>query len=66
MHFQDRNHDRPCWRCEHWAGDIEDTVHAVCMRGGELRVQTFGATGCVFWVRAIGTDNEDSVELARG
>jgi hypothetical protein len=62
MHFQDRDSNRSCRLCEHWAGDVENTVHAICMRGDELRLQTFGRTGCVFWVRAIGADDEDGVQ----
>lgn len=50
----------PCRKCEHWAEDIAGTSHAVCLRGDRVQVQANGEYGCVFWVRAIGADDDSS------
>lgn len=48
----------PCRECEHWGGPINGTSHAVCLRGCRVTVQADGERGCVFWVRATGSDDE--------
>ncbi|MPW16886.1 hypothetical protein GCT13_08060 [Paraburkholderia sp. CNPSo 3157] len=47
-----------CRECEHWGGDMAGTAHAVCLRGDRVQVQANGEYGCVFWVRATGSDDE--------
>lgn len=56
--FTDSTTDRPCLNCEHWAGDIADGAHALCVRGDGRQVQAQPDRGCVFWIRAIGADDE--------
>lgn len=49
---------RPCRACEHWGGDLPAAGDAcVCYRDGQ-QVQANKHHGCVFWVRAIGADDE--------
>jgi hypothetical protein len=48
---------RPCRGCEHWGGDVPGTLHARCVHDG-LQIHADAARGCVFWVRAIGSDDE--------
>lgn len=50
--------DRPCLYCEHWGGDVASGSHALCVRGDGRQVQANPARGCVFWVRATGSDDE--------
>lgn len=52
----------PCRECEHFGGDMPGTSHADCLRGNEIRVQADGKRGCVFWVRATGSDDEPNKE----
>jgi hypothetical protein len=60
MGMFDRNDaEHPCWRCEHWGGDIADGSHALCLHGAGRQVQAQPERGCVFWVRATGSDDED-------
>lgn len=48
---------RPCRGCEHWGGDIPGTPRANCQRDGG-QSSTSAESGCVFWVRAIGSDDD--------
>ena len=48
---------RPCRECERWGGAVNGTSHAVCMRNNRIQVQANGEYGCVFWVRASGSDD---------
>lgn len=57
--FTDSTTDRPCKFCEHWGGDIADGAHALCLHGGHRQVQALLERGCVYWVRATGSDDED-------
>jgi hypothetical protein len=49
---------RPCRGCEHWAGDVPGTTDACYCLYDRLQVQANKRQGCVFWVRAIGADDE--------
>jgi hypothetical protein len=51
--------DRPCQLCEHWAAHVAGGSHALCVRGNVRQVQASPERGCVFWVRAIGADDEE-------
>lgn len=55
--FQDASTDRPCRECEHWGGDVADGLHAKCLRGRE-QIQANPERGCVYWIRAIGGDDD--------
>lgn len=57
---------RPCRGCEHWGGDVPNTLHAsVCLRDGRTQVQANREHGCVFWLRAIGVDDEADEHRSR-
>ena len=47
----------PCRGCEHWGGDIPGTPSANCQRDGG-QSSTSAESGRVFWVRAIGSDDD--------
>lgn len=55
--FQDGSEGRECRFCEHWGGDIPNTASAVCTRK-RRSVNAIAKTGCVFWVRATGSDDD--------
>ncbi|SEI43038.1 hypothetical protein SAMN05192539_1001346 [Paraburkholderia diazotrophica] len=55
----------PCRECEHWDGDMPGTSHAYCVRNNRVQVQANGEYGCVFWVRAIGADDESGASNHR-
>ncbi|SDR46940.1 hypothetical protein SAMN05445850_4486 [Paraburkholderia tuberum] len=57
---------RPCRGCEHWGGEIADGQHALCLRDGRRQVQAQPESGCVHWVRAIGSDDEPAIYTSRG
>lgn len=54
----------PCRFCEHWGGDIPGTPHIRCVHEDGAQVKADGEHGCVFWVRAIGTDDLPQVQAA--
>jgi hypothetical protein len=56
--YPDAATDRPCWTCEHVAGEIAGGLHALCVEGGRKYVQALPARGCVYWLRATGSDDE--------
>lgn len=49
---------RPCWHCDGYAGLTVSGCHARCVRGGRLHIQGAPRTGCVFWEREPGADDE--------
>lgn len=49
---------RACRGCEHWGGDVPGTASDYCTRAGSNPVQWNTASGGVFWVRAVGADDE--------
>lgn len=53
--------ERPCRGCEHWGGDVAGGSHAKCTRGGRTQVQANPERGCVYCMRAIGSDDEFEV-----
>lgn len=50
--------DRPCAGCEYFRGFIAEGLHAVCMYGDRKQIQALPERGCVYFVRAIGADDE--------
>ena len=52
------NAPRPCWHCTSWSGLVYAGVHGTCNLTGSRRVNAMPATGCAFWVRETGTDDE--------
>jgi len=48
----------PCWHCEHFAGFVASGAHAACVLAGSRRIQATPATGCAFWMRVPGVDDE--------
>ncbi len=52
------SHGLPCWHCQHFAGFVSGGVHAACELTGSRRIQATPATGCAFWRRVPGVDDE--------
>jgi hypothetical protein len=50
---------RPCWHCTAFDGMTAQGTAALCSRPNGCRVRALPAAGCVSWVRAPGTDDED-------
>jgi hypothetical protein len=48
---------RPCWWCRHWGGTYAG-LHGLCIRPGNPKVQATPATGCAFYEREPGADDE--------
>ena len=48
----------PCWHCTAFSGMLYAGSAARCALGGGRRVQAQPASGCAFWMRSIGTDDE--------
>lgn len=48
---------RPCLGCEHWGGPVAGGAHCKCLRG-PVQIQAQPERGCVYWVRAVGADDE--------
>ncbi len=53
-----RAEPRPCWHCASFGGMIYGGTAARCDRPGGVPVQAGPATGCAFWVREVGADDE--------
>lgn len=53
---------KPCLGCEHFGGFVADGACVKCVRGPVL-IQADPARGCVYWVRAIGADDEPDAKL---
>lgn len=53
------NPGKSCQTCEYWSGEITEAGCAVCWhRYPQQMVKPFPKKGCVFWLRAIGSDDE--------
>jgi hypothetical protein len=63
--FNTSDSDRPCRGCERWGGDVAGGMHALCLEGGRKYVQALPARGCVYWLRAVGADDEDLPDRTR-
>lgn len=50
-----------CQTCEYWSGEITPAGCAVCWHHyPQQTVTPFPERGCVFWLRAIGSDDEEA------
>lgn len=49
---------RPCWHCTSFAGMLYSGTAARCAKADATPVQAQPATGCAFWVREVGADDE--------
>lgn len=49
---------RPCWHCAHFAGIGSSGVHALCHQGGHRHLEASPLTGCVFFQRDPGADDD--------
>lgn len=63
--LQRNGDDHHCMWCEHYGGPIAGGSHAECVREKYPAVQAQPETGCVFWVRAIGSDDESGPARAQ-
>ena len=54
---------RPCWHCTYFAGLDASGSHSWCQLTGSARVQALPATGCAFWLREPGSDDEPVGEV---
>jgi hypothetical protein len=48
---------QPCWWCRYWGGAYAG-AHSLCNRPGNPKVQATPATGCAFYEREAGADDE--------
>jgi hypothetical protein len=59
LHFSPhRAEPRPCWHCVSFGAMVYGGSAAWCSRPGVAPVQAQPATGCAFWVREVGADDE--------
>ena len=49
---------RPCWHCVHFAGMLYVGTAARCAKPGAVPVAAQPATGCAYWMREAGADDE--------
>jgi hypothetical protein len=56
--YQNDSPARGCFWCEHYAGQIADYSHAACARDKYPLVQARPRSACVYWVRAVGLDDD--------
>lgn len=48
---------RQCWHCQYWGGWVAE-IHCRCTRPNGVPIMATPATGCAFWVREPGADDE--------
>ncbi len=53
-----RSEYRPCWHCRHFGGLLYQGTAALCLRPGACAVTAQPVTGCAFWIRETGADDE--------
>ena len=53
-----RDEFRPCWHCTHFGGLLYRATAARCLRPGAPLVAAAPDSGCAFWIREIGADDE--------
>jgi hypothetical protein len=51
---------RPCWHCRHFVGLVYAGTAALCGRPGATPIAAAPASGCAFWSREPGADDEPS------
>lgn len=55
-----------CWTCTHWHGKTTGGVHAICEKDApRLLVMGDALSGCVYWEREVGADDEVPPACAR-
>lgn len=52
-----RDH-RPCWHCTAFVMLVYSGTAARCSREGRICIQAAPSTGCAFWEREVGADDE--------
>jgi hypothetical protein len=57
-YWPESNDIHPCWHCRSFAGLVSEGTHADCVLTGKRRVQASAKTGCVFFERVPGVDDE--------
>ena len=58
-HFQPFLGDhRPCWHCHHFEALVYGDSAALCGLPGGPRVRASPASGCAFWEREVGADDD--------
>lgn len=50
-------HLRPCWHCR-WSGGLLYQIHWKCLRPGGIPVVATPKTGCAFYEREPGADDD--------
>jgi hypothetical protein len=59
MHFSPHTSSpRACWHCTHFLALVYGATADRCLRAGRLSIQAAPTTGCVFWEREVGADDE--------
>ena len=59
------NYMRACWHCNAYDGLTAQGTAALCKRPGGTRVQASPESGCAFWERKPGTDDEPGPPAGR-
>ena len=52
------NLNQPCWHCTYFIALVYEGAAARCVRAGQLSIQAAPTTGCAFWQREPGVDDE--------
>lgn len=48
----------PCWHCSSFQGRLYAGSAAACCLAPGLKVRSLPASGCAFWLREVGSDDE--------
>lgn len=56
--FQDPLDGKSCWMCEHWQVEHPRPSTVTCVRKRSPSATPLPNTGCAFYVRATGSDDE--------
>ena len=57
-HFSPWTEPRPCWWCHHYGRMLNEGTAALCARPGTAQVHASPRSGCVYWEREPGCDDE--------
>ena len=52
------NLNQPCWHCTHFIALVYQGTAARCARADKQSIQAAPTTGCAFWQREPGVDDE--------
>lgn len=50
--------DRPCWHCTSFVALVYAGTAARCLSEGRISIKAAPSTGCAFWEREVGADDE--------